>query len=88
MTEKLLPCPFCGSAEIQFKAEGYFQPWKMSTLELWYHCACYKCGGAKDDGGHKDMNSAAKAWNDRNREPVLKGHHIDEEGTVVFIYDR
>lgn len=62
---KLLPCPFCGSDNIQFVLYGYFQPWKNDGINLWYHCQCHDCGCEIDTGDCKDMKKAIIVWNQR-----------------------
>lgn len=44
MMDKLKPCPFCGSTNIQHLISGHFQPWDDAEMRLWYHCSCYDCG--------------------------------------------
>ena len=65
-TPDLKPCPFCGSDQIQFRAEGYFKPWEGKGLEFWYYCECYECNARTDPGCAKTMEQAAEEWNRRN----------------------
>lgn len=73
MTDKLLPCPFCGGeasdcGEVRYdekfaKREG----WTQSTF---YYCNCVGCG-ADNKGlvGHRTKLEAIEAWNRRTPSP-------------------
>lgn len=58
MPNKLKPCPFCGSKDIQVK--------KVEGLTTWRYIQCDHCGGRTD--GWKDETLARKAWNKRSKE--------------------
>ena len=65
---ELKSCPFCGSDRIQFIVHGYFQPWDNERMRLWYHCSCYDCGCAMDEGDCTNMEKAIKVWNRRTED--------------------
>ena len=61
----LKPCPFCGSDRIQFRVEGYIQPWENKRTRIWYYCECYDCGGKTDTFDSTDIQKSIQVWNRR-----------------------
>ncbi len=58
MPNKLKPCPFCGSKDIQVQ--------NVEGLDTWRYIQCDHCGGRTD--GWKGEILARKAWNKRSKE--------------------
>ena len=60
MTEKLKPCPFCGSEQVDI-----FDSWAEQETKIhWVNVECIDCGA---QGASKKGNEAAiAAWNNRS----------------------
>ena len=65
MTDKLKPCPFCGSEKIQFFFFFFLQHREGEVMCVWYGCSWCVCGGKIDTGGTQTMKDAAQEWNRR-----------------------
>lgn len=68
MTEKLLPCPFCGgTAKIIHLSPDRYQRIEKKGIERW-QVACDKCGTVSS--GKLSKEDAVRGWNDRVFHPI------------------
>jgi Lar family restriction alleviation protein len=86
MTDKLLPCPFCGgkasdAGEVKYDAKyAIKQGWEQATF---FYCNCVACG-ADNKGivGHHTKSDAVAAWN--RRIPAPQAHlRVTDPSTIA-----
>jgi hypothetical protein len=67
-TQELLPCPFCGSKNIQRSDNAYGAFWTM----------CDDCGACTGEGDVANQDEADARWNTRALPPAAMGLLTDE----------
>ena len=61
MTDKLKPCPFCGT----YSCPRLQKHWAEGEQVFFYSVLCVFCGG--QSGGTRTKGAAIAAWNRRTR---------------------
>lgn len=85
MTNKLKPCPFCGSDKLENRAEGGSDErvgYNFTHTIRCQDCGCRKSAGSKRDGNgwciedHEAVSDRAEAaWNQRTLHPLIEALH-------------
>ena len=65
MSEKLLPCPFCGSEKVELSYKGNAYTKKRSVTIKCQECMCKRTTGAIRNTLDWCEEVAIKAWNTR-----------------------
>ena len=71
--ELLLPCPFCGSSNID-----------LFEYENHWHVECESCG--VDNGGWTDKSKSIECWN-RRLSPWISIDSAPKDGTPILVYE-
>jgi len=103
MSEKLLPCPFCGDSDVNIGTTAFdknHEAWfpDGTRIRKAYFVCCSKCTGASSGFiGDQTEELAAKKWNTRATDPVkdklytalvLVRHHLPITSKILkFIMD-
>ena len=68
MSEKLKPCPFCGSSRVEIKNNGVFNHAYYGVTEnpnLHFYAFCTRCGTRSDVCA--DEETVMEEWNRRSK---------------------
>lgn len=82
MSEKLLPCPFCGPGQ------SMVDPWFDDVSKRWT-VGCGRCGASSGRSVHAEgsKEAAIKAWNTRAPRCASVGNAIDRDELIAMLTD-